>query len=299
MKHRMGWLTAVTAMVTAWAGVAPAQQKADPDFDAAVARPAFTADGPRVLFDEAHQNFHTAEGRFKPFADLVRNDGFGITPNREPFSAERLKDFDILVISNAQGPPRVGGGRRSDPAFTEAECDAVRDWVRGGGNLLLIADHYPMGAAAQGLALRFDVRMSTGMTDEFEFTADHGLAMDHPILRGRGPEERIRVLRTFTGQSLQGPKEATVLIALPPDGGEMTPDPQDPHRGKPIPGKVVYPAQGLAFAFGKGRVVVLGEAGMLTAQISPSGEKFGMNVSGIDNRQFALNTMRWLAGVLK
>ena len=34
----------------------------------------------------------------------------------------------------------------------EHVCDAVRDWVKAGGALLLIADHAPMGAANQSLA---------------------------------------------------------------------------------------------------------------------------------------------------
>ena len=46
----------------------------------------------------------------------------------------------------------------------------------------------------------------------------------------------------------------------------------------------------------QGRLVVLGEAGMLTAQIDGRSHKnFGMNVPGIDNKQLALNIMHWLS----
>ncbi len=52
------------------------QQVGDPDFNPEVASPAFTfAQGPVVLVDEAHFNYHTAEGRYKPFAELLRSDG--------------------------------------------------------------------------------------------------------------------------------------------------------------------------------------------------------------------------------
>ena len=52
--------------------------------------------------------------------------------------------------------------------------------------------------------------------------------------------------------------------------------------------------------FGKGRVIFLGEAGMLSAQVvGPQRTPFGMNVPGIDNRQLALNIMHWLSGLLK
>jgi hypothetical protein len=49
---------------------------------------------------------------------------------------------------------------------------------------------------------------------------------------------------------------------------------------------------------GKGRVVVMGEAAELSAQLIGD-EKFGMNVPGIDNRQMALNIMHWLSGLLE
>jgi hypothetical protein len=45
------------------------QQMADPEFDAKVARPAYTATHPKVLIDEAHKNFHTAGRGYKPFAE--------------------------------------------------------------------------------------------------------------------------------------------------------------------------------------------------------------------------------------
>lgn len=59
-------------------------------------------------------------------------------------------------------------------------------------------------------------------------------------------------------------------------------------------------AQGIAMTLGKGRVVVLGEAAMLSAQLAgPNKMPFGMNRTGIDNRQIALNIMHWLSGLLK
>jgi hypothetical protein len=59
-------------------------------------------------------------------------------------------------------------------------------------------------------------------------------------------------------------------------------------------------AQGIAFKFGKGRVVVLGEAAMLSAQVTGAeNSKMGMNVPGTDNKQFAINIMHWLSGLLR
>src|SRR5437867_6288671 len=102
-----------------------------------VERPSFTKRRPRVGIDETHGNFHTREGRYKPFAALMESDGF-VVRAAPPFDAGSLRSLDILVIANAMGETR-DGARVS--AFTSAECDAVREWVRGGGSLLLIADH--------------------------------------------------------------------------------------------------------------------------------------------------------------
>lgn len=58
-------------------------------------------------------------------------------------------------------------------------------------------------------------------------------------------------------------------------------------------------SQGLALEIGKGRVVVLGEAAMLTARLHRfDGRPIGMNTAGYDNRQLALNIMHWLTRLL-
>jgi hypothetical protein len=60
-------------------------------------------------------------------------------------------------------------------------------------------------------------------------------------------------------------------------------------------------AQGVALAFGRGRVIVMGEAALFSAQILKTGKpgepdlRFGMNVPGNDDRQFALNALHWLS----
>lgn len=287
-------------------------QMADPSFDAKVAHPAYTSKHPSVLFDEAHNNFHTSAGRYKPFADLMTNDGFQIKPNREKFTAQSLKGYDILLISNALGAEEMDDAGADSPAFTEAEADAVRDWVNGGGSLLLIADHAPMGAAAENLAKRFDVEMSKGFTaDPQNFDKESGnqsfivytregasqLAV-HPITEGRDASEKVKRVIAFTGQSLKGPKDSVAFMKLSETAADAyrPTDPTTPRKLVPATGR----AQGLAMKFGKGRVVVLGEAGMLSAQVVGQDRKpFGMNRTDIDNRQLALNIMHWLSGLLK
>ena len=293
-----------TLLLLAVAAVAVGQQIPDPTFNASVARPAFTKKHPKVLFDEAHHNFHTAGGRYKAFADLITADGYAVTPGKEKFSKKTLEGFDVLIISNALGADDLSSPEANNSAFTEEECDAVRDWVRAGGALLLIADHFPVGGATGSLARRFGVEMSNAFTidpanndkelNNILFSRENKLLMDHPITRGRDAQERINRVVTFTGQSLKGPAESSVLLKLsdtatdrlPPDGKKFL--------------SAAGRAQGLALEFGKGRVVVMGEAAMLTAQLAgPEKAKFGgLNISTIDNRQLTLNIMHWLSKVL-
>jgi hypothetical protein len=284
-----------------------AQQVADPNFDTKVAKPAYTKNGPRVLFDEAHNNFHTASGRYKPFADLITSDGYQVTPNQKKFSAEVLKGFDLLVISNALGAPQMSAPEASNPAFTDEECDAVRDWVKSGGHLLLIADHAPMGAANQILGQRFGVEMSKMFTVDNQnfdkdsqnpgfiiYTRESGRLADHAITRGRNESERVNKIIAFTGQSLKGPADSVSFMKLADSAVDAMPGDNS------NPTSAAGRSQGLAITFGKGRLVVLGEAAMLSAQLAgPNKMAFGMNRPGIDNRQLALNIVHWLTGILK
>lgn len=281
------------------------QQGPDPEFDTSVENPAYKKDGPRVLFDEAHHNFHTTEGRYKPFVDLMLNDGYRVIRNRQPFNKSMLSGFKILVISNALGAEEDDDEGADQSAFTDEEIQIVHDWVKGGGSLLLIADHAPFGGAAAALASRFGVDMSKGYTFDKEnsvagspshliFSRENKLLGKHSIVEGRGETERVNLLRSFTGQSLKGPDDSVAILKLSDAATDS------PNYGAQTSVSADGRAQALALKFGKGRVVVQGEAAMLSAQVSGSeNRRMGMNVPGNDNRQYALNLMHWLSGILK
>src|SRR5215217_1179671 len=205
----------LTLLVCLTPGIA--QQMADPEFDTSVAHPAYKKDGPRVMFDEAHHNFHTTDGRYKPFVDLLTNDGYHVIRNRQSFSKTRLSGFKILVIANALGAEEDDDEDADKAAFNDDEITAVHDWVKSGGALLLIADHAPFGGAASALASRFGVDMSKGYTSDPQnsvagsptqliFSRENKLLASHPISDGRNEDERIKLVRSFTGQSLKGPE---------------------------------------------------------------------------------------------
>ena len=282
-----------------------AQQLADPEFNTTVENPAYRKNLPRVLFDEAHNNFHTTTGRYKPFADLLYHDGYQVVVNRKPFTEKGLVTFKVLVIANAMGAEEIDDEGADRPAFTEEECEAVLMWVKDGGNLLLIADHAPFGAANQNLATRFGVDMSKGYTYDpknsepnnasiLVFSRDNRLLANHPITIGRGGAEQINRVVAFTGQSLKGPEGSVAFLQLADTAIDR------PDRTSTSEVSAAGRAQAIALKMGKGRVVIIGEAAMLSAQIAgPNKMPMGMNVPGNDNKQLALNIMHWLSGLLK
>ncbi len=298
-------LLTIAVLLLALATGTLAQQVADPEFDTSVENPAYSRNGPRVMFDEAHHNFHTADGRYKPFVDLLMSDGYQVIRNRKSFTKASLSGFKVLVIANALGAEDMDDEGSDQSAFTEDEITAVHEWVKGGGALLLIADHAPFGAAAAALGTKFGVDMSKGYTFDaanalqgiasfLVFSRENKLLGPHPIFEGRNEKERVNRVLSFTGQSLKGPEDSSLILKLA-DTAQDSPN----HEQKNMVAASGR-AQALAFKVGKGRVVVHGEAAMLSAQISGQ-EKFqmGMNFAGYDNKQYALNLMHWLSGLLR
>lgn len=293
----------IFALILLICATALAQQQADPEFNTSVENPAYKREGPRVMFDEAHHNFHTTEGRYKPFADLMMSDGYRVIRNRQSFSKQRLESYKMLVIANALGAEEDDDAGADSSAFNDDEITAVYDWVKDGGALLLIADHAPFGGAAAALANKFGVDMSKGYTFDPEnsvaptqliFSRENKLLGNHPITEGRNEKERINLVRSFTGQSLKGPEGSAGILNLASTAFDR------PTFAAETSVSAAGRTQAVAFKFGKGRVVVQGEAAMLSAQIAGADKHpMGMNVPGNDNRQYALNLMHWLSGILK
>lgn len=319
----MRWaILGVVAAASVWAPARAQEQTGDLDWLPEIAAPAYVANGPLIRVDEGHGSVQTIDGRYAAFAALARADGYAVDAGRGRLDSPGAMDgADVLVISNAASP-RDGSGRVS--AFDEAEIECLARWVEAGGSLLLAADHAPHGSAAEALAARFGVEMGKGYL--FQIGRDgpttnlvyprEALA-NHPIIMGRGPSEAVHVVKTFTGQSLKGPEGSTVLMQTSADAHEAV-DLQARQRlndrieaGEPAEtviaelARPALPAQGLAFVFGEGRVIVLGEAGMLTAQIVqfPPDQgreplRFGLNTDGHDDQQFGLNALHWLSRLL-
>ncbi|MEE8583318.1 MAG: DUF4350 domain-containing protein [Acidobacteriota bacterium] len=293
-------------------------QTADLSFSIQASDPAYLpGQGPVVLVDAGHHNFHTAQGRYKPFADLLRSDGYQVRSFHSRFEAPSLKSGRILVISNAlseRNAPFEDWGLPTYPAFEKDEVEAVTSWVERGGALLLIADHMPMPGAAADLAAAFGVRFTNGYAIhekrqnprpplKFRRPGDSrpsdGLLRHHPILRGRKSSEGVSVVATFTGQAFQSDHGDPILVFGP---SIISLQPQQPAVFTDETPRVAVEGwyQGLAMRYGEGRAAFFGEAAMFTAQLSGGDRPMGMNSpQAPENAQFLLNLMHWLSGLLE
>jgi len=300
------------------AGLPACSDSVDREFDTSVAVPAYAIDHPDVAFDEGHGNRHTCEGTYRPFIELLENDGYAVAPVRDRFTRETLAPWRVLVIAAA----RAASDEKGASAFEPAECDAIEAFVRDGGALLLATDHDPFASAVAALGKRFGVEMSLGMSfDEMEFDREFGdsselaysranwLLRRHEVTEGRWSGERIERVVTFTGQSVRGPEGSSLFLQHSPTavlrevktgvtlasigGGKEG----DIHLELGAERPAVGWGQGLALRHGAGKVVVLGDATMLTALLEGE-DKVGMNRRGNDNRKLALNILHWLSGAM-
>lgn len=295
---------ALVIAIPAWA-----QQIADTAFRPTVAAPAYAAGrGPVVLIDEGHANFHTMEGRYLAFARLLQRDGYVVRPHGGRFTRSSLEAARILVIANAMHTPDPGGWHLpKESAFDTAEIAAVREWVRGGGSLLLIADHMPFPGAAESLAAEFGIMMSNGFAMDaaeedggFMFRRADGSLAAHPVTEGRIARERIDSVAAFTGQAFRLNRGGSALMTL--GQGTMLLMPVVAWQFSPLTPRMRADGmlQGALLEFGRGRVAVFGEAAMFTAQVSgPDRSPMGMNHPvAPQNAQFLLNVLRWLGRLL-
>lgn len=282
-------------------------QRADLTFEYANPRPAYAPDaGPLVLVDEAHANYHTADGRFAPFAKLLRGDGFVVRPLAAVATSDALRDASVLVIANGLAPQDIGAWRLpTSPALEAEEIEAIRAWVERGGALLLIADHMPFPGAVADLAAEFDILFANGFAfggsdGTLRFVRDDGTLRSHVVTDGRDAGERVEHVVTFTGQAFRAVRDVEPLLVLGPDTALLMPSVawQFDEMTPSLPAEGLL--QGVVFEHGAGRVAVFGEAAMFTAQEQIREDArtvMGMNApEASDNPRFILNLMRWLVG---
>ncbi|MGH7751587.1 MAG: DUF4350 domain-containing protein, partial [Gemmatimonadales bacterium] len=282
---------------------------------------------PRVRIDEGHFNHWSTKpanegqavlGRtYAGLAAVLRNDGYVVTADTTRFTPETLRPYDILIVAGAEPVPDSAWNRRTweGETFTRQELDALESWVRGGGSLLLAVNHAPSAWFSRHLASRFGVDMVNSYTADpmlseypdstivrgrggatlrgqwLTYTRQNGMLTDHPITAGREGRERINRVRAGGGSSVLGPAGSKAFLALQPTAIEwvyyLLPAAPDAVE---VPRSAAGRAQGIAFRFGAGRVVVVSTPHLFFESY--------MAQPGHDNRQLALNVAHWLSGLL-
>jgi len=304
-------LVIVTILLCATSLVTCVYQRADMKTDMSVGIPKFDpANSPIVLFDAGHNNFHGIHTTFEPFATLLKNDGVTIKEHEGLINEIALKNTDLFIIANATASEDKVSGLKG--AFTESEINAVTDWIRNGGSLLLIADHDPFGSAASDLATAMGVGMTNvwtvdtlrlnpeiGRNTWLEYTQENSGLGQHSILQADSPNSAIKRVITFTGQSLSFDSTWISILQLSHSAqnyytradAKIASD--DPSTYFVVPTQ----SQLIARKYGDGRIIIAGEAAMFTAQEARVFLKtfhVGFNYQGYDNKKFVLNIIHWL-----
>jgi hypothetical protein len=281
-----------------------AQQVADTSYSPDISKPEYAyGKGPIIAIDEGHNNFHTTDGRYLPFAKLLRTDGYNVNSSVGKFTASQLRKFRILVIANALNKINTQNWYLPTPsAFQSDEIESVSHWVMNGGSLFLIADHMPFGGAAADLAAAFGFRFTNGFAMDttkpgniYFFRKDNSLA-SCSITNGRDANEMINKVVTFTGQALRIPAEATSILKFDDRYLLLETDTAWVFDSRTRYSSISNWSQGAYMKYGKGRVVMFGEAAMFSAQLSgPNKKKAGMNAEyAEENYKLLLNIIHWL-----
>ena len=265
----------------------------------------------QIHIDEGHYNYHTIEGTYEVLAGTLRKVGIQVSGHKGHFNKGNLKNADILIIANphvdnydslvrrakAANEPFRWSKAAAQPAYTKTEAISIKNWVKNGGALLLILDHAPNPMAGSPITAAFgvdypntttydrlsrDPSVDTTRAQTILFTRSNGLIGKHPILNG------VDSVTTYTGGSILGPPNSGVLLYLPSTATDRDWDPiTKKFRNQSSAGRT----QGIAFEYGRGKVVILGEAAMINPESTSSSNR--------GNWQMTLNILRWLTGSLK
>ena len=275
----------------------------DPDFKPKIEKPAYTGKGPRVLFSHRLTGLHFEEG----FLKVVRADGYRVRETTQPVTHELLSSTDILVIVE---PGEFTHQETPDSVISEVEATLVHDWVMQGGSLL-IASH---GPGCDALLRRFNTDASHGqviadkppLEDEdptfLAFKAETKTIANHIIIQGAADHPVSKVV-AMAPQTFAVPDGAVALLSFPPgtledrtsneeminamkqvlanpSSAQSTEISGVPNRAIviPLPSHPPQPTEGRAaavvFTAGQGRVLLIGDPGMISAQVTyvPAGD---------------------------
>lgn len=283
-----------------------AQQVPDLNYNPKIENPVYRiGTGSVIMVDEGHNNFHTKNGRYSPFAKVLEKDGYTLKAYEGVFESKRLEEAKILVIANPLNEINIDNWTLPNPsAFTEEEILILDKWVRQGGSLFLIADHMPFPGATERLAATFGFEFVNGfnvsiVNPAFFWRANQTIATNI-ITTGRDSTETINKIPMTEGQAFRIPPDAEPILIFDKRSIMLIPDTAWVFRSDTPLMTIEGLSQGAFKKHENGKVVVFGEASMFTAQIGdPGRRKMGMNnENSEDNYKLLLNVIHWLDGLL-
>lgn len=254
---------------------------------------------------------------------VLEDEGYDARMLAGGFGSESLDDIGVVVIP---APLADENALRLSPdtdvdaevarrwrkpvpsAFSAGEIDVLEAWVRQGGGLLVVVDHFPTPGAVALLLSRFGIEVSNGFAvdadrlpslpvsdaaplgtaGEFVFDrASHTLA-DHPVTNGRNDREQVRVVGTFVGSAFHLPAGGESLLTFGPSAVSLLPEVAWEFSDATPRQAVAGWSQGGLLEVGQGRVAVFGELAIMATQLEEAHPE-------MQNAQLLLNVFRWLS----
>jgi len=285
-------------------------------------QPAYPVDqGPVVLVDANYRNLISL--RLRPsLIESFKADGYRVIERDGEVTAESLQNVKIMVSASPVAPQNAlptelpppnekelaaqisAAWRLPTPsAYSVPEVNALEDWVKAGGALLVIVDHMPFPGAVQELTSRFGFQLANGhavaakeedRSLAIRFSRLDGSLGEHTITAGRNAAEHIEAIETYGGAAFRSPPEGQSVMTFGPGYEQQLPKVWGDLTEDPARTLIEGWSQGAVVRVGLGRVAVFTEAGFFMA--APPDE-VGSEIRQ-QNHQFLLNVIHWLSGLL-
>ncbi|MEW5759153.1 MAG: hypothetical protein AB1779_00120 [Candidatus Thermoplasmatota archaeon] len=272
-----------------------------------------------VMFDEAHFPVYTvnssnptsytsgSEGMYRDFANFLEADGFKVATldYGNSITQNTFIGVKVFVIVCSQGTKQY-----DENIYSDAEINAIVDFVRNGGGLFIIGDHSNFSLELKRITNKFSATFSNilvhdqtnyiqsslaGADNDVFIFFENETIKEHEINKN---VHRIEMYRTNIIDKM--PPEAIKLITTDSDAYYYVDDYGNPSNssGKPVllgrvPVSIAIPEGGVA---GKGRVVLTSDTN--TFETHEDRDYDGVyDLYDSDNEIYGLNIIRWLANV--
>jgi len=242
-----------------------------------------------VVFEEAHLPAYSigsnpaayGTGGYSEFANYLMVNGY-IVSTINPgtiINSSGLASADVLVIVAPQN------------SYLESELDAIENWVKEGGNLLLISDWGSFGSVARTIASRFNIVLrgdaicdsDENVGDPSQVYYDGANLLVHPVTKG---VDRVEI---YAGDGiLTAPAEEIPLIVTDYDGTAFWFSDNSPALGV----SVMSAFEG--GAIGSGRLIIMTDSNVWDS-INDADYDGDVGFYDSDNEVLAINSINWLS----